>query len=242
MTGISDTDWYLAGSDQEIPEGEGRAFELAGRTIAVFRAQDQFYAIDDQCPHMGASLAAGYVENCAVACPWHAWRFDIRDGAWCDNPRIKIDSFPVRVQDHQIWVQIPEKKSTVTTTPNAMLENAEPATDSNSIQSSHTTSVAGVNVRDFQQLIRKMYFEKDKARGVEGTFMWLMEEVGELSSALRERDRENQIEEFADVLAWLATIANVCDIDLSEAIQRKYGTGCPGCRQFACSCPDSEKP
>lgn len=89
-----------------------------------------------------------------------------------------------------------------------------------------------------------MYFEKDAERGVDGTFMWLMEEVGELAAALRERDRDrkNLEEEFADVLAWLATIANVVDIDLTQAITNKYGTGCPGCQQWICICPDEGKP
>jgi NTP pyrophosphatase (non-canonical NTP hydrolase) len=99
-----------------------------------------------------------------------------------------------------------------------------------------------VSLRDFQQLIREMYFEKDEARGVDGTFMWLMEEVGELAAALREKDRENTIEEFADVLAWLTTIANIANIDLSEAVQLKYGKGCPGCGNFVCDCPDDGKP
>ncbi|MCP4462321.1 MAG: nucleotide pyrophosphohydrolase [Planctomycetaceae bacterium] len=101
---------------------------------------------------------------------------------------------------------------------------------------------AEIGITDFQQLIRKMYYEKDVARGVSGTFMWFMEEVGELASALRSDDRENLAEEFADVLAWLFTIANVADIDLSEAVAAKYGTGCPGCQKFQCSCPDAEKP
>lgn len=99
-----------------------------------------------------------------------------------------------------------------------------------------------ISLRDFQQLIRDMYFEKDKARGVDGTFMWLMEEVGELAASLRGDDHPNQIEEFADVLAWLATIANVAGIDLTDAIIRKYGSGCPGCGKLACTCPDEGKP
>ena len=99
-----------------------------------------------------------------------------------------------------------------------------------------------VSFRDFQALIHKMYFDKDESRGIEGTFMWLMEEVGELATALRTEDRENLEEEFADVLAWLTTIANVAGVDLAAAIEKKYGAGCPGCRQFACSCPDEEKP
>jgi NTP pyrophosphatase (non-canonical NTP hydrolase) len=95
---------------------------------------------------------------------------------------------------------------------------------------------------DFQQLIRRMYLEKDIARGVEGTFMWLMEEVGELASALRNGTHEERVLEFADVLAWLTTIANVAGVDLTEAVMRKYGSGCPGCGRFVCTCPDAGKP
>lgn len=95
---------------------------------------------------------------------------------------------------------------------------------------------------DFQALIRRMYLEKDLARGVDGTFMWLMEEVGELAAALRSGTHTEREEEFADVLAWLATIANVAGVDLTAAIARKYGAGCPGCGQFICQCSDAEKP
>ena len=99
-----------------------------------------------------------------------------------------------------------------------------------------------VTLADFQRLIRDMYLEKDLARGVSGTFMWLMEEVGELAGALREGTHEDRLGEFADVLAWLATIANVAGVDLAEAVCRKYGSGCPGCGEFACACDASEKP
>ena len=116
---------------------------------------------------------------------------------------------------------------------------------------------AEVTLESFQRLIHEMYFDKDKARGIPATFLWLSEEIGELASALRETDpseasritadefnsrRKNLAAEFADVLAWLATIANVADIDLSQAVREKYGSGCPGCHQFICECPDSEKP
>ncbi|PQO30185.1 nucleotide pyrophosphohydrolase [Blastopirellula marina] len=87
-----------------------------------------------------------------------------------------------------------------------------------------------------------MYFEKDQTRGVEGTFMWLMEEVGELASALRGGTHEERVGEFADVLAWLTTIANVAGVDLADAVNQKYGSGCPGCGQFLCVCDDAEKP
>ena len=99
-----------------------------------------------------------------------------------------------------------------------------------------------MTIRELQDLIARMYSSKDAARGVEGTFMWLMEEVGELSAALREGSREELAGEFADVLAWLATIANVADVDLTAAVQAKYGGGCPGCGASVCACGDETKP
>ena len=99
-----------------------------------------------------------------------------------------------------------------------------------------------ISLADFQQLIRRMYLEKDVARGVDGTFMWLMEEIGELASALRDGTHRQKAEEFADVLAWLTTIANVVGVDLTEAIAAKYGEGCPGCGQWVCRCSDAGKP
>lgn len=107
---------------------------------------------------------------------------------------------------------------------------------------SSSTDPANFSLRDFQQLIREMYMDKDVARGVDGTFMWLMEEVGELAASLREGTPEEQAAEFADTLAWLATIANVVGIDLTKAVHDKYGGGCPGCGQLACRCDDAEKP
>lgn len=99
-----------------------------------------------------------------------------------------------------------------------------------------------ISLRDFQHLIREMYHEKDVARGVDGTFMWLMEEVGELAAALREGTPEELAAEFADVLAWLTTIANVAEVDLTAAVTKKYGSGCPGCGLLVCTCDDAEKP
>ena len=94
----------------------------------------------------------------------------------------------------------------------------------------------------FQTLIRDMYFEKDLQRGIDGTFMWLIEEVGELAAALREGTLQEKAHEFADVLAWLTTIANVAGVDLTRAILDKYGSGCPGCGELRCTCPDAGKP
>ncbi len=93
-----------------------------------------------------------------------------------------------------------------------------------------------------QELIDKMYSQKDEARGIDGTFMWLMEEIGELAAALREGPSENLAKEFADVLAWLVTIANVANVDLEQAVMDKYGNGCPGCKKMICVCDSAEKP
>jgi NTP pyrophosphatase (non-canonical NTP hydrolase) len=93
-----------------------------------------------------------------------------------------------------------------------------------------------------QQEIRATFGAKDARRGVEGTFMWFMEEVGELAAALRGGPPENTAKEFADVLAWLATLANIAGVDLDEAVRAKYGLGCPGCGSTPCACTPAEKP
>jgi len=94
-----------------------------------------------------------------------------------------------------------------------------------------------MDLGDFQQLIEKMYSHKDRERGAAGTFLWLMEEVGELAAVIGERaDEASKQDEFADVLAWLATLANVEGVDLSDAVQAKYGRGCPGCGGMVCVC------
>lgn len=105
-----------------------------------------------------------------------------------------------------------------------------------------TPTPASMTLAELQALIAKMYSSKDEARGIEGTFMWLMEEIGELATALREGTKEELALEFADVLAWLATIANVAGVDLQAAVLKKYGSGCPGCGQLVCACDVSEKP
>jgi NTP pyrophosphatase (non-canonical NTP hydrolase) len=93
-----------------------------------------------------------------------------------------------------------------------------------------------------QQLIQNLYGAKDGRRGAEGTFMWFMEEVGELASALRHSTPEELAAEFADVLAWLATLANIAGVDLERAVAAKYGAGCPGCGRAPCACGQQEKP
>lgn len=100
----------------DVGEGEGKTVKVGDKLIAVFCSAGEFLAIDDMCPHMGASLAGGYVENGVVTCPWHAWRFRLKDGAWADNPRISIGAYPVRIAgaDVQIKVEPPAAKEGTT--------------------------------------------------------------------------------------------------------------------------------
>ena len=93
-----------------------------------------------------------------------------------------------------------------------------------------------MTIEEIQSLIEKMYSEKDRKRGTPATFLWLMEEVGELAAALRDGTREQIHEEFADVIAWLVTLANINDVDLTQAMRSKYGDGCPGCGKLVCAC------
>jgi len=81
-----------------------------------------------------------------------------------------------------------------------------------------------MTIKKFQQLISEKYEWRDRERGTPGTFMWFIEEIGELATALAKDDQENKIEEFGDVFAWLCTLANINDVNLEQAVQ-KYCQG-----------------
>jgi len=92
----------------DVKPGEGKTVVVGNKLIAVFREADTFQAIDDSCPHMGASLSGGHLEDGIVTCPWHAWRFRLCDGAWADNPRIKIARYSVKVEDGMLHIELPD--------------------------------------------------------------------------------------------------------------------------------------
>jgi nitrite reductase (NADH) small subunit len=104
------SNFFKVATEGAVPEGEGRSFAVEGRMVGIYLLDGEYFAMNDFCPHMGASLASGYVEDHAVSCPWHAWRFSVKDGTWLDNPKIKTDCYPVRVEAGIIEVQIPDKK------------------------------------------------------------------------------------------------------------------------------------
>ena len=94
-----------------------------------------------------------------------------------------------------------------------------------------------MDLKQYQNLIRKIYFSKDSKRGLSKTFNWFVEEIGELSQAIRKENREKIREEFADCLAWLLSVGSILDIDAEEAM-KKYTDGCPKCGSCPCECKD----
>ena len=85
-----------------------------------------------------------------------------------------------------------------------------------------------MDISKFQQLIREKYEKRDRQRGTPATFMWFIEEVGELATALSGTDNEEMRDEFADVFAWLCTLANINDVDLEKACEKYIGNNIQG--------------
>lgn len=90
----------------DVPEGQGRVYEVGGKLVAVFLDEGAYYAIDDACPHQGAPLSDGIVFDKTVTCTWHGWRFGLEDGRHLEGSRCKVATYPVRVQDGQIQVAV----------------------------------------------------------------------------------------------------------------------------------------
>ena len=97
---------YRLASVDDVPDDKGLVVELRNKPIAVFRFNGEFFAVDDTCPHRGGSLHEGKVEYGVVSCPWHEWKFDLRTGICPINPLSKIETYPVWVEDDDIFVEI----------------------------------------------------------------------------------------------------------------------------------------
>ena len=93
-----------------------------------------------------------------------------------------------------------------------------------------------MEIREFQNLIRQIYLDRDQKRGADKTFLWLLEEVGELTRAYR-RGEDQVGKEMADVLAWMVSVANLLGIDLEAEVLKKYPRTCPLCSSNPCTCP-----
>ena len=95
-----------------------------------------------------------------------------------------------------------------------------------------------MQISEFQEMMRHLYFTRDSARGADGTYSWLVDEVAELGEELRKNpiDKEAMEKEFADLIAWLASLANTMGVDLEKAAINKYNFKCPKCQQSPCQC------
>ena len=103
---MSEAEFVTVARVGDIPDRHGASYVVGEKVVGVFNDGGVYRAINDFCPHMGASLADGQLEDGVVACPWHGWRFRVSDGTWCDNKRIKTDSYEVRVVGDEIQVRV----------------------------------------------------------------------------------------------------------------------------------------
>jgi len=92
-----------------------------------------------------------------------------------------------------------------------------------------------MRIREFQEIIKKTYYERDKEKGIKSVFIWTVEEFGELAKALNRKNKEDIELEISDVIAWIFSIANLLDIDIEKTLER-YKNGCPKCKSSPCVC------
>ncbi|HCS52811.1 Rieske 2Fe-2S domain-containing protein [Rubinisphaera sp.] len=104
-----DYDFLPAAQMGDVEEGKGVSLRLNGHVVGLFHSNGKHFAISDFCPHQGAQLTGGYVEDGVVMCPWHAWKFRLCDGAWADSPKspLRCPTYPVRIVGEEIQVGIP---------------------------------------------------------------------------------------------------------------------------------------
>ena len=88
-----------------------------------------------------------------------------------------------------------------------------------------------MKISEFQELMRDLYFDRDAKRGVKDTFNWFLKEVEELKEAINKGKDNNLKMEFADVFAWLTSLANVLNVNLEVAAILKYNYKCPKCNK-----------
>jgi nitrite reductase (NADH) small subunit len=110
---------HPVGSLEDLPLGSSGTIQVGRKLIGIYHTENGFFAIDDVCPHMGASLSSGPVEEGIVTCPWHYWRFRLNDGAWADNPKIKISCYRVVIDGQSVGVEVPDESNSSTDACNA---------------------------------------------------------------------------------------------------------------------------
>jgi len=100
--------WVRVAEAQKVPPGSGRTVLAGGRRLALFNEGGEYFALDDTCPHRGASLGEGLLVAGTVICPWHSWTFDVRSGRCPKAPEIAVSSYPARRAGDAVEVEVPE--------------------------------------------------------------------------------------------------------------------------------------
>ena len=100
------SEFVRVASRKDVPEGQGRMFEVNGRQVALFKVAGKFHAIDSVCAHQGGPLADGELDGCVVTCPWHGWTYDVTSGESPDDPGTRVERFEVTVEGDEVMVRI----------------------------------------------------------------------------------------------------------------------------------------
>jgi 3-phenylpropionate/trans-cinnamate dioxygenase ferredoxin component len=95
-------------SVRDVPDGNGIVVDIAGKRLAVFRSSGEFFTLDETCPHRGGPLHEGVVQKGVVACPWHMWQFDLRNGCSPINPLSKVRTYRTWIEGDDVFVELGE--------------------------------------------------------------------------------------------------------------------------------------
>lgn len=98
--------WVRIANVGDCPSGSGRELIAAGKVVALFRVNDEFFALDGICPHQGGPLGKGELNGCVLTCPWHGWQFDVRTGQHQVNPSLRHRVFPVKIEGDDVFVDV----------------------------------------------------------------------------------------------------------------------------------------
>lgn len=105
------TDFISVAEAASLPPGRGRSIQVQGHELALWNVGGKYYCIDDQCPHRGAPLGAGTLEGHTVSCPMHGWTFNLQTGACAARPDRPATTYPTRVHEGQVQIQLPVRKT-----------------------------------------------------------------------------------------------------------------------------------
>ena len=100
------SEWIKVADKSEIPTDTGKLVQAGGKEIALFQIEGKVYALENHCPHRGGPFAEGGVHGEEVTCPWHGWIFNIKTGCFASNPKIKAETFKVKEESGEVWVEV----------------------------------------------------------------------------------------------------------------------------------------